>query len=471
VTSLRHSLAARFAATMFVALIVIALWAYQGVHRTVYGLLDLSLRTTAQLQTDALAASGALAARPGTTDPAEFLQKVNRLVALRDASGRIVAESTPLARRLAVDSAGFAKALAGDTITTTERWLNYTVRVLYVPAPPGSPPNAAVLQIAASFERLHDATRAILYRVLATAILGTLATLIGASWLAASSLAPVNDIATQAEAVTGRSPGERITVHAGVAEFASLITVLNDMLTRLERAASWHQRVIRDLGHDLRTPITAMRAGIEVALWSERTTDEYRRVLASALEEVDRLTLISDALVLMGRLASGQLTAQAIRIDARVVAGESVRRAQQRIGGHRVSLAGAEPAPVTADPRLLGTALDQLIDNGMRHTPPGTPVVVSTRSADGTVELTVEDHGPGVEDELLPHLFEPFYRADGARGRDSGAGLGLTVAATIIDLHHGTIGAERADMGGLRVRVRLPVAKGVFGGRSSGVPG
>jgi signal transduction histidine kinase len=313
-----------------------------------------------------------------------------------------------------------------------------------------------VLQVATSLEPLQRASRAVLARLLATALLGALATLVGGWWLAASSVRPVREIAAQAGAITGTVADQRITMHADVVEFESLIAVLNAMLARLERAASWHQRVVRDLGHDLRTPIAAMRTGVELALWTERTPDEYRRVLASTLEEIERLTLISDALITMGRLASGHLVAQPVALDARAVAAEAVRHAQQRISGHRVSLVTDGAVPVQGDARLLGMVLEQLLDNGMRHTPAGTPVTICVGLEDGHAQLVVEDRGPGVPDEVLPHLFEPFYRGDTARGREAGPGLGLTLAAAIVELHHGTIRGERSEAGGLRVRIRLP---------------
>lgn len=272
-----------------------------------------------------------------------------------------------------------------------------------------------------------------------------------------SAVAPVKQIAAQATVVTGGATGERITAHADIAEFAGLITVLNDMLARLERANAWHRRIIRDLGHDLRTPITAMRAGVEVALWTERNCEEYCRVLADTLEEIDRLTLISDALVLLGRIESGELTANLAALDIQAVATEAVARARQRGGAHHFSLTyRGEAAPTPADARLLAVALDQLLDNAVRHTPPGTRIAVSVATKHHHTELVVEDDGPGVPDDMLPHLFEPFYRADTARGRDGGPGLGLTAAATIVTLHHGTIGAGRGEAGGLRVRIRLP---------------
>jgi two-component system OmpR family sensor kinase len=456
--SLRRTLAVRFCCTMFVALTAIALWAYLGVRRVLRDELDYTLRSAAGAETDMVAAFGSPPVHPGSPDKDRFIREANRLVVTRDSGGRIIAANTELARTLPLDQASLERAQHGETSFATGPWLGGRVRAIYIPAPQTRSSDAAVLQVAASLDPLEAASRTVLYRMLGTVLLGSLATLVGAGWLAGSSVAPVAEIAKQAKAVTGGAAVERITAHADITEFGSLIEVLNEMLARLERAHHWHRRIIRDLGHDLRTPITALRAAVEVALWTERTPDEYRRVLASALEEVDRLTLISDALVLLGRLESGEVVPDFAAIDAGAVASDSLARAQERMGAHRFTLTRARDAvPLQADVRLLGLVFDQLLDNAMRYTPPGTTIKIAVALRGDHAELIVEDDGPGVPAETLPHLFDRFFRADIARGRDGGPGLGLTAAAAIVALHHGTIRAERGSAGGLRIRILLPV--------------
>lgn len=294
----------------------------------------------------------------------------------------------------------------------------------------------------------------------ALVLLATLATAIGAGWLAASSVAPVHTITAQARGITGEVAGQRITAHANVSEFQGLIEVLNAMVARLERACRWHRRIIRDLGHDLRTPIAAMRAGVEVALWKERSPAEYRRILASTLEEIDRLTLISDALVLLGRLQAGEVALQLAELDVRKLAQEAVAQVQDGIAAHKVTLMEfAGEVSIQADPRLMKMVLEQLLDNARRYTPPGSCIDVRVQTSGPQVSITVEDNGPGVPEEVLPHLFEPFYRSDQARGREGGPGLGLTATASIVALHGGAVKASRGPGGGLRVTVVLPRVK------------
>lgn len=461
--SLRRTLAVRYSLTMAVALLAIALWSYRGVRETLRTQLDQSLHTTLELQALALTPDGRLPTLPATLDESEFLHQVNRLVVGRDSAGRVVYANRDFAATIPLDTAAFRSARAGRATIAEGTWDGHRVRSLYGAAP-GPSRGIAVVQVAATLDPLERSSRDVLLRLLVTALLGSLATLVGAAWLARSALAPVGDIASQARAIHGDRGGQRITVHANVTELQGLIEVLNQMLERLDRSSQWHRQIIRDLGHDLRTPITTLRAAVETALLSERSAEQYRRILASLMEEVDRLELISDAMSLLARLESGELAPKLADADLRGVIGQAVERARERDPSREIRFvppAGALPARV--DTRLLGMTMDQLLDNVHRHTPPGTRVEVTGEAAEGVIRLTVEDNGPGVSEEKMLHLFDRFYRGDPARGRAAGAGLGLTVAAAIVDLHRGRIVAEPGAGGGLRVRLEVPA--GADGGR------
>jgi two-component system heavy metal sensor histidine kinase CusS len=453
--SLGRTLATRFALTMGVALVAIALWTYRGVTVILREQLDRSLQATYEIQAGALAADGSIVPL-SAVDERWFVEEVNRLVVGWDATGRIAQVNVGLARDLALDSAAFRRAMAGGRTSAEGKRRGREIRMLYGPAPSGAG-GVAVIGIAAFVAPIEAAARQVLLRMSFVALLGAFASLVGAMWLTRSALEPVETIARQAGAIHGGRTGQRITAHAEVIELRGLIQILNEMLARLEQSYEWHRRIIRDLGHDLRTPIATMRACAEMALSTERRPEQYRQALASTLEEVDRLTLISDALSLLARLESGDLKPLLVRTDVRAVARQAVDRARERVGGHEIRfLSPPEPLPATLDGRLLGMVLDQLLDNARRHTPPGTRVDLTVAAGDGRVRMTVEDEGPGVPEEVMAQLFKHFYRGDPARGRQAGLGLGLTLAAAIVELHQGRITAERRSPQGLRIRIELP---------------
>ena len=119
-------------------------------------------------------------------------------------------------------------------------------------------------------------------------------------------------------------------------------------------------------------------------------------------------------------------------------------------------VAPSEPVAIRADARLMRMVLEQLLDNARRYTPPGSRIEIVMQTNDKEALITVEDNGPGLSDEVLPHLFEPFFRSDTARAREGGPGLGLTATASIIALHGGTVRAQRGSEGGLLVSITLP---------------
>jgi signal transduction histidine kinase len=383
---------------------------------------------------------------------------VNRFVVVRDARGNVLNMNAARAGSLPIDSAAFAAARAGGTAWATNRWGEEWVRSVYAPVPSNSPAGMRVVQVAASLHPLTQENREVIFLLLGTVLLGTVATGFGAVWLAGSAVEPVAEITAQAEGVKGGVSGQRITAHADVAEFQGLVRVVNSMLERLDRAYQSQRRIIADVAHDLRTPITGVRGEIEITLRSQRTPEQYRATLASILEGVDHLSAINEALILLARIEAGELAPQLDQVDLATVAASAVQRVHTRAEGRalRFQRAGPGNSTVLADAGMIGVMLDQLLDNAVRHTPPETRVDAVVTANGGDVSVAVRDNGPGISEEVLPHLFERFYRADPARSRTAGPGLGLTVAAAIAEAHHGSIRAANVPGGGLEVTVVLP---------------
>lgn len=454
--SLRRTVSVRFSLTMFGALLIIALWAYLGTRRVLQDSLDQNLVAAAQLEHAVLAARLPIAIQPGPDDWESFVHRVNRFVVIRNAEGRVVETNTAIAAAMPLDRTAFRHAIRGDTAWASQEWLHETIRSIYVPAPPSSREGHDVLQIAASMHSLRTATREVLFLMLGTVFLGAVATAIGAGWLAQTSVAPVLEITQQARAV---KPGvdRRITAHADTEEFAGLVAVLNDTFQRLARAFEAQRRMIADAGHDLRTPLTAMQGELEVALRGTRGPQEYRAVMGSVLEEVEHLTAISESLTLLARLEADGLEIDRKEHDVRELLRQAVDRTGGRDGTRSFSFTAPDgTAPVFVDAHLLGIAVTQLLENCVKHTPVGTVVDLSLDTTQNEAVITVDDSGPGLPDDTLPHLFEHFYRSDAARTRTGSVGLGLTITAAIVRAHGGAIAAARSPMGGLRITLRLP---------------
>jgi signal transduction histidine kinase len=453
--SLRRTLTVRFSFTMFSALFVIALWAFLGARRILRQELDRALVAAAHLEVSVLAEGRALPGHASTADPVTFREHVNRFVIVRDPRGVALEVNTPLATALPFDSAALAGAEGGNERWSTSGVQGEQFRSVYLDVAHELPGDPRVIQVSASLAPLEAAVRQVFLLMLGTVTLGTVATTLGAGWLSRSIMGPVEEITAQAEAIAPGATNQRITAHAQVEEFNRLVTVLNSMLERLDRGVLAQRRIIADVGHDLRTPITAMQGEVEVVLRHPRSAEQYQQVLHSVLEEVHHLGTISDALLLLARIEAGDLAPRPSATDMAGLVNRAVGRVRQRVTDHPITYAGNGIGSAEVDGPMVELVLDHLLDNAVRHTPPGTTVEVTVAEEPGSVVVTISDQGPGVSPDILPHLFERFYRGDSARGR-GGAGLGLTVAAAIVSAHRGTITARRASPTGLAVTVGLP---------------
>ncbi|HTS87037.1 MAG TPA: ATP-binding protein [Gemmatimonadales bacterium] len=449
--SLQRTLALRYGVTMLVALLAFAL----VTEFSVRAMLARHLARYLEMSSDRMAA--AVASAPGPEAVALSPLSQGALVVVRDSAGRVLISNSPRAESLPLDTRALAGALAGQRAWVDQELRGERIRSLFRPVGNGEHVALAV-QASASLEPMREVSQRLLLQLLLTSLVGALAASFGAAWLARRSLAPIGELAEQARAVTAPGASSFVTLHGDVAELRDLIQVLNDMLARLEHALAVQRRIIADVGHELRTPITVMRGEIEVALRGQREPAQYRGVLASVLEEVDRLALMGDQLIALARYQAGDLTLQLQPVDLATLARRRAELHRERAPSAAIDVALPDRrVDVDADAALLDLVIGQLLDNAIRHTPDGTPIRIAVERSPDKVSLVVEDAGPGVADEALGSLTEPFYRGDPARTR-GGVGLGLSVVAAIISLHRGSVILTRSPMGGLRNEVSLPVA-------------
>jgi heavy metal sensor kinase len=301
--------------------------------------------------------------------------------------------------------------------------------------------------------------------LLAVVLAGTAATLMGAWHFTSSAVRPVAEITAQATRIEMGTLDQRIVAHADTEEYEGLVAVLNRMLDRLERGFAAQRRLTADVSHELRTPLTALRGQIEVALRAERSPREYQLVLRSGLEEIERLTTLSEDLLLITRADAGLLAVRRVPTDVAGLVAEVLHGFRRRLEERDLTVdrsLGAAHEPVSVDPALVTRLVHHLVDNAVTYTPAGERIGIGVEAGEretGGVRLVVENSGPGIPPEDLPHLFEPFYRADQARtrrnGHDGGVGLGLALVAAIARLHGGAARATSDPERGTRFEVEL----------------
>jgi heavy metal sensor kinase len=289
------------------------------------------------------------------------------------------------------------------------------------------------------------------------AIAVTLAGL-GGVGLAWAALRPVERLRNEAADISEHDADARLQVPRTHDEIAALATTMNRLLERLHAAVSRERAFVADAGHELRTPLSVLRMELELANRPQRSRDELRDAIRHAVDETDRLSGLAEELLLLASTHEGHHAAVE-DADVEAIVQQAVASTRARAEAHCVELSVVSTSAVSAPvvPDLLRRAVDNLLDNALRYSPPGGGVVVSISSQAGEAVVRVADQGPGFPPEFLPHAFERFRRADDARARvDGGSGLGLAIVDAIALTHGGSADAANGETCGAVVSLHLP---------------
>jgi two-component system, OmpR family, sensor histidine kinase MprB len=263
-----------------------------------------------------------------------------------------------------------------------------------------------------------------------------------------AALAPVRRLTEATENVTATGDlSERID-SGGKDEISRLASSFNAMLGALEESTRARGQLVADASHELRTPLTSLRTNIEVlASDRELPPGERERLLSDVVEQLGEMTNLISELIELARGEQPPAELEDVRLD--LVAAEAVERTKRNRPGISFKTDFQESL-VHGVPATLDRAVGNLLDNAAKWSPPGGEVEIAVRNG----EVTVRDHGPGIDDEDLPYVFDRFYRARSARGLP-GSGLGLAIVRQVAESHGGTVVAERAEGGGTLMRFRL----------------
>src|SRR2546426_9866010 len=317
-----------------------------------------------------------------------------------------------------------------------------------------------VLRVAHSEEGLWRELREFLWVLLLAFPVALLLAGVGGYALARKALAPIDTMSHRAERISADRLHERLPVGNPEDELGKLASVFNVMLARLEAGFEQLRRFTADASHELRTPLTAIRSVGEVALQDQKSPPEYRDVIGSMLEEVDRLTRLVESLLVLSRADAGHVPLQRADISFLALAQEASALVEVLAEEKRqhVAVEGDTRPVVSADRLILRQAVVNLVDNAIKYSPADSRILVRVFASDnGHATLEVTDQGLGVPPEHSSHIFDRFYRMDAARSREwGGAGLGLSIARWAVEAHGGEIGVRSAGAQGSTFWIRLP---------------
>ena len=364
----------------------------------------------------------------------------NSLVRIMAGSGAVLADVNALGARYpvphAVSTAPGPDAIAGwlDARGTPGRVVAGTARL------GGQPVTVVVGRLYGDRTALFALYRR---RIAWAAAGGALAAAVLAALLLRRGLAPLRAVAAHAALVQPATLAQRLDVAAVPAELRPLIDAFNAMLARLQDGYARLSGFSADLAHEFRTPVANLLGQSQVMLAQPRAAAEYETLLASNIEELERLARMIESMLFLARAGGDEVVLERRPLAARAELGKVADffegMAEER--GLRIACTG--DATVAADPALLRRALANLVSNAVRHAAPDSVIVLHAQALDGGACLSVTNAGEPIAPQHLPHVFERFYRADPARGDAHGAtGLGLSIVRAIMDLHGGTAGVQ-----------------------------
>lgn len=400
------------------------------------------------------------------TDPDEvyIVERMKHVYLLTDANGKVI-ENSPTYESIGFDSPQEIRRILRSSAPETHIRLDadgvpYMIRCGALRGQRGNLYFFAMgRSIEANQRTVDNFMRSYYFLVLPGAIFVT--GLLG--WLLAGrAIRPLNLVAATAQEITGSKLSLRIPRRGANDELDNLIDSFNRMTARLSRSFEQIRQFSTDVSHELRTPLTAIRGQLEVALFTAEKPEQFRDAMVNALEDVEKLSSIVRALLLLSQAESGQLVLQKSPVDLAEVAADVVDQFQIPAEEKGVTLTSKleSGTKANADRTQMERLISNLLSNAVKYTPKGGTVSVSVGADEtpGWVRLVVDDTGVGIPAENLPHIFDRFYRVRNVETHHvQGLGLGLSFVAWIVSAHGGTIRAESREGQGSRFTVVLPI--------------
>ena len=436
----RARLCALASGAALVALVIGGALLYRSVTATLSGALTEELRSHAQ----DVAAEIAAGAAPSLDTGVET-----------QVLGAGVDDVAPGPEQALLDVAERSRAADGGLVvdrTASGRHL----RIVAVPAP--TPGGRRVVVVAGSTATIDATEHRLLDRLLLAGGVLVAFTAAAAWVVTGGALRPVRSMSRRAATLSTRDPDERLPMPPGHDEVAELGVTLNQMLDRIAEARARERTFIDDASHELRAPLAVVRGELELALLEHPAdlSDDVRRAVANALDETDRLVRLSDQLLVLARADAGVLAVEGSSSSL----AEVVDRTVGRVGSHDVQVVVEDGDLAVAIDEL---ALEQVVTNLVANAASwasGAVLCECGRRGDRMARLRVSDDGPGFPPDYLAHAFQRFRRADPVRSRvGTSNGLGLAIAAAIVQAHGGQIALGNGADGGAWVEVRLPLAE------------
>jgi len=462
----RHRLSVWHTAAVACVLAAGALAGHWALARLVLGQLDAALVALAETEASALETDLRPPARvhefaPGTAPPS--FVRLDRFVQIVDRDGNVVAKSANLGTaRLPAPQGMLERLDAGEIVFETfADFGEEPIRVAALPIPVAG--RRYAVEVAGSLDDAYGVLGAGRWLFLGLSLVLLAGVAVTSLVFARKALEPVDEIVDQARRIGESSLSARLPQPSSPDELGRLVDTLNAMLARVERGVETQRRFTADASHELRSPLSRLRTEIEVTLRRRRDAAEYEETLRSCLEEVERLSDLTEELLTLAHLDADERPGrEAAAVPLLPIVDDALRRMgpQAHRRSVRLHVDGAAPLAVNVAPTAVGLALANVLDNAVKFSPLDGEVRVGVSIDRGDALITVTDQGPGIGADEPDHLFDRFHRGAAARASEApGFGLGLAISRAVIERQGGSMSADSAPDGGALFRIRLPLAR------------
>jgi heavy metal sensor kinase len=323
-----------------------------------------------------------------------------------------------------------------------------------------APGERYLVQLGIPLDGRDAALRRLLTLLIWSLRIGLITVLAVGRWMAGRALTPLARLSAAARTITVADLHRRLPVRGVNDELDVVANAFNGVVADLERAVGEMKQFSAAMAHEIRTPLAAIRADVELSLSERRSLEEHRRAAVRQLEEVDNLTRLVGQLLTLARAEAGELSVAHESVQLAGLCGSIVDSIEPVAQARDVSLTFecSEEVEIVGDAGWIERLVLNLVDNALKFTPSGGAVTVAVTVEERTARLTVRDTGVGIPAGALPHVFDRFFRADSARSRSQdGAGLGLSLVKWIVERHEGTIDVASRQGHGTTFSVIFPI--------------
>ena len=381
-----------------------------------------------------------------------------KFIQIIDPSGKIGAKMNDMETDVVpVPFSTMERAAKGEIVYETIENANSRTRMVTIPIIENR--QVSFVQVGSSLADFDETMRKLLIIMIIGIPTSLCIIIIVGYFMAKKSLKPVDQIRKAAVKISSTNLDERINIKGRRDELGRLAETFNAMIARLKDSFQRINQFSIDVSHELKTPLTILKGETEVVLRKERGNEEYKNLLQSNLEEIDRMAQIIDDLLLLSKADSQDMKLNIGNISLRDLVADVCINMKIFADKKEIALVIDELADVRVigDELKLRRMLWNIMENGIKYTPQGGIVTVSSFTNNGYVCINVKDNGIGISKDDIKYIFDRFYRADRSRKRESGSGLGLSISKWIAEAHKGVIEVVSQPSNGSQFLIKLPI--------------